>query len=244
MKVWETKAEGSDAVGPKLCQPREGMNLSLTSFRVWILWSNGKAMLPRLLKFLRNYPDYQMDAGQPVLLSTQQCARWGRPFTSCKYQQTFHLSSLSLRLFGGLSLKDVLLRYVSCLSIISYLCPSSLGLPWIPGMSLRYQSHYYPRKGLNAWVSHGLIQKWTQIAVISSTKQPVGIYSIGARSLWSPPADTPFPLFSLMKNLLSPCFWPSACWVSELLWAPVHDERMHGRGQPQEKPTVIPALLL
>ena len=119
MKMWETKAEGSDAIGPKFCQPREGMNLSLTLFRVWILWSNGRAMLPRLLKFLRNYPDYQMDAGRPLPLSTQQCARWGCHATSCNYQQTFHLSSLSLPLFGGTFLKDVLLRYISCPSISS-----------------------------------------------------------------------------------------------------------------------------
>ena len=244
MEMWETKAEGSDAVGPKLYQARQGMNLSLTSFRVWILWPNGKDMLPRLLKFLRNYPDYQMDIGWPTPLSTQQCARWGHHFTFCNYQQTFHPSSLSLPILGATPLKDVLLRYISCLSIISYLCPSSLGLPWIPGISLRCQSHYYPCKGLNARVSHGLIQKWTQIAVISSTEQPTGIYSIGARSLRSSPADTPFPLFSLMKNLFSPCFWWSTRWVSELLWASVHNEGMHGSGQPQEKPTVIPALLL
>lgn len=213
MEMWETKAEGSDAVGPKLYQARQGMNLSLTSFRVWILWPNGKDMLPRLLKFLRNYPDYQMDIGWPTPLSTQQCARWGHHFTFCNYQQTFHPSSLSLSLLGATFLKNVLLRYISCLSIISYLCPSSLGLPWIPGISLSCQSHYYPCKGLNAWVSHGLIQKWTQIAVISSTEQPTGIYSIGDRSLRSSPADTPFPLFSLMKNLFSPCSWWSTRWV-------------------------------
>ena len=146
------------------------MNQRLTFFRVWILWYNGKAMLPRPLTSPRNYPDYQMETGWPVPLSTRQCARWRRHFTSCNWL-TFHLSSLSLPLLEGTGclsqVHPLPLYHLLSLSLIS-------GPPLSPWSLSQISQPLLAMHGTEGSWFHGLIWKWTRMAVISTIQQPTG----------------------------------------------------------------------